>query len=132
MTSNDIVRAIYADFAKGNVPAILERMSADIAWDYAYPDRGIPWLTPRRGREGVGAFFASLGALEFTKFEVTAVVGDGDLVVALASVDLVVRATGKHIVEEDEAHIWRFDRRGQVVQFRHAADTAKHLEALRG
>jgi ketosteroid isomerase-like protein len=40
-----------------------------------------------------------------------------------------VRSTGRRIVEEDEVHIWHFDRAGKVTRFRHRADTHQHAAA---
>jgi len=97
----------------------------------AYVDSPIPWLKPRRGRAGAGEFFQSLAVLDFQRFEVKSVVADGSLVIAIVSLDAVVRATGKHIVEMDEVHLWHFDGRGRVNRFRHVVDPLQHANALR-
>ena len=132
MSNIDTVRAIYEAFGKQDVPAILERIAEDVEWEYAYPDRGIPWLAPRRGREGALGFFQAVGAeLAFERFEIAAICGDGDVVIALANLTATVRRTGKRIVEEHEAHLWWFDAKGRVRRFRHAADTLQHMEAWR-
>jgi ketosteroid isomerase-like protein len=132
-TSNaDTVRAIYAAFGRGDGPAILEHVADDCDWEFAYPaDHGIPWLVPRRGRAGAGAFFQSAAEhLQFTRFEVDHVVGEGAVVVAICSLEARVKSTGKVIRENQEAHIWHFDPRGRVVRFRHAADTLQQFRAL--
>jgi ketosteroid isomerase-like protein len=127
----ETVRGIYAAFGRQDVPAIVELVADDCDWDYAYPeDHEIPWLRRRRGRDGVAAFFGSLAVLDFTRFEVNAVLGEGDLVVALCDVEATVRATGKKLVEKNEVHVWHFDSRGRVSRFRHAADTLAHSRAL--
>ncbi|MBS2013507.1 MAG: nuclear transport factor 2 family protein [Deltaproteobacteria bacterium] len=132
MTKNiETVKAIYAAFGRKDVPAILEHVSDDCDWEYAYrADHEVPWLARRRGREGAAAFFAAVSALDFTHFEVKAILGEGDLVVALCDLTCTVRATGRGFTEIDEPHLWHFDARGRVRRFRHAADTLAQKSAL--
>ena len=130
MSNIDTVHAIYAAFAKADVPAILDVMADEVQWEYAYPDRGVPWLAPRRGREGVLSFFQALGAnLEMKRFDVKDVFSGGAKVMALIDVEFFVRSTGKRIAEVEEGHLWHFDARGRVTRFRHMVDTAQHVEA---
>lgn len=131
MTNVETVKAIYEDFGRGNIPQILERLGESVAWEYGYPDRNVPWLAPRQGRSAVGAFFESLAALEFRKFEVKSILGEGPLVVAVIDCELVVRATGKSIKDPDEVHLWTFGTRGEITRFRHVVDTLQHVEAIR-
>ncbi len=132
MTNADTVRDIYAAFGRGDVPAVLEHLADDVDWEYAYPtDHDIPWLNGARGRDGALAFFQSVAAnLEFTRFEVNHVVGDGLLVIALASWDAKLKTNLKVIREVEQPQIWHFDDRGRVIRFRHAADTLQHSRAL--
>jgi ketosteroid isomerase-like protein len=130
MQNLEIVKQIYADFGAGNVPGILARLRDDVAWEHEGSGHGVPWLLPGKGKAHVGRFFASLVALEFKRFEVVAVLGEGDLVVAIVSSELVVKATGKRIVEPGEVHCWRFDGEGRVKAFGHVVDTHQHLMAL--
>jgi len=125
----ETVRSIYAAFGRQDVPAILERLAPDVDWEYAYRDEGIPWLSPRKGREGALAFLQSLSALQLTKFDVQHVLGDGNLVVAVINVEGVVVPTGQRIVEENEVHLWFFNERGLAQRFRHVADTLQHWRA---
>ena len=133
MSNIDTVKAIYAAFGRQDVPAILEHVSDDVDWDFGYggdTDPGVPWLARRRGREGVAQFFASVGAsLEFERFEISTIVGDGATVIALAKLAAKVRSTGKRVAEDEEAHVWHFDARGRVSRFRHCADTLQHHRA---
>ena len=125
------VQTIYEAFGRGDVPAILEHVSADVEWEYGWKSSPIPWLVPGRGRDHALKFFQTVGAeLEFHSFAVNEVLGSDRLVVALVSLEMTVRKTGKRIVETDEVHIWRFDEKGQVARFRHAADTHAHFVAL--
>lgn len=126
------VEAIYAAFGRGDVPAILEHLADDVDWEYGQAENSVPWLQRRRGRAAVAQFFAALSALDFHKFVPKALIEGPGLVVALVDVEATVKQTGLRIAEEDETHIWRFDDRGRVVRFRHAADTAQHVAAFRG
>ncbi len=125
------VQAIYAAFGRGDIPAILEQVSEDVAWDYGLADSGIPWLAARRGRAGVAAFFESLAGFQIQRFEIKAVLGEGELVLALIELEAIVPHTGRRVTDPAEVHVWHFDERGKVRRFRHAADTLQHFKALR-
>lgn len=129
MSLADTVQQIYAAFGRGDVPAILEHLAEDVEWETADNSAGLPWLEPRRGRTEVPAFFATLGALEFHKFEPSTLLESGDTVVALIDLDVEVKATGRRVVEE-EVHIWRFGDDGRVRRFDHKVDTYRHWAAL--
>lgn len=126
----DRIRAIYAAFGAGNIPAILEHVSDAVEWEYSNPGAGnVPWLQPRRGRQGVAAFFESLGALEMRKFNPHTILEGPGVVVALVDAEFVVKRTGRGFREINEAHIFHFDERGQITRMRHAVDSAAHLAA---
>lgn len=132
----ETVKEIYAAFGRGDVPAILERVAEDVQWEFAYEgaaDPGLPWLAPRRGRAGVGAFLSAVAEhLAFESFAPVVVVGGETTVVALCDLTAQVRKTGRRIVEREEPHVWHFDARGQVARFRHAADTLQQHRAFAG
>jgi ketosteroid isomerase-like protein len=133
MSNQETVKDIYAAFGRGDIPAILDRLAPDVRWDHL-PDgggaqrHGVPWLAERTGPDEVAGFFDALGALEFHEFAPTAILGDGDTVVALIDEDATVRATGERI-RDATAHVWTFGPDGRVAEFRHIADTVKHVEA---
>src|SRR5689334_5901052 len=131
MTNLETVRGIYESFGKQDIPAVLETLSDDVEWEYAYADTPVPWLAPRRGRAGAGEFFQTLALLDIKRFDVKSLLADGNLVVAIISLEAIVRSTGKRIVEIDEVHLWHFDPRGRVQRFRHVVDTLQHAKALR-
>ena len=132
MSNLAVVRDIYAAFGRGDVPAILEHLSDSVEWEYGAGTTEIPWLQPRQGRAGAAAFFSSLGALEIEKFVPKVFLEGPGLVVALVDLEAKVKATGRRIVEEDEAHIWYFDEANRVTRFRHRVDTQQQLAAYRG
>ena len=124
MNRIDIVQQIYADFGRGDVPAILQRLAEDVEWEYATGPNPILWLQPLKGREQVPKFFEALfSSVEITRFEVGKIFGDADTVVDLVTLEYTARATGRKVQEIDEVHIWHFNAAGQVQRFRHRADT---------
>jgi ketosteroid isomerase-like protein len=120
---------IYAAFGRGDIPAILARLSESVDWEYGATDNAAPWLAPRRGRAGAGAFFASLGGIDIHRFSVNAILSGDNVAVALVNIEFTVKATGKRVVEEDEVHVWHFDAKGDVARFRHRVDTLAHHRA---
>jgi ketosteroid isomerase-like protein len=127
MSNLQTVQEIYGAFGKGDVPAILSKLADNVEWDTdAAGD--VPLNKPRRGRDGVGEFFAATQLVDFTNFSPTTFLESGNVVVALIDVAFTVKATGKSMTQLDEVHIWRFDNEGKVASFRHRVDThAQHL-----
>jgi ketosteroid isomerase-like protein len=126
------VQSIYAAFGRGDIPFILEQLAPDVQWEVDGSTTDVPWLKRRDGREGALAFFQSLAALDFQKFEVSGVFEIGDRVIGLCNVEATVRATGKKYVENDEVHLWWFDGEGRVTAFRHRIDTHLQWKAFHG
>ena len=128
------VAEIYGAFARGDVPAILERLADDVAWD-EWTDNfaqraGVPHLVARRGREDVAGFFGVIGAWTVLDFAVLDLIGDGRQVVAEIRASFAL-PNGARFADE-ELHLWTFDDAGRVSRFRHYADTAKHVAVSRG
>jgi hypothetical protein len=133
MSNNaNTVREMYEAFGRGDIPAILAKLDENVEWEYGAAPHGVPWLEPRRGRNGAGKFFESLAALEFHNFAPKAILEGEKVVVALVDLTFTVKKNGKKVVEQDEAHVWRFNDVGKVVSFRHCADTNQHVQAFRG
>lgn len=127
----ETIQQIYEAFGRGDIPTILAKMADNVDWEYAYrkAPNPVPWLQPRTNKAGVGQFFESLASLEFHRFVPNAILEGPDLVVALIDIEATVKKTGKRIVEQNEAHIWHFDKAGKVVRFRHCADTYQQAMA---
>lgn len=126
------VQAIYQAFGTGDIPAILERLEDEIAWEDftdSFAERSaVPWLRRGRGKDHVLAFFQQVGAFEMHDFQVLNLMEGGNQVCATIVIDATVPATGKRFRDE-EAHIWTFGPGGKVASFRHYVDTAKHIDA---
>jgi ketosteroid isomerase-like protein len=131
MSNLAMIQGIYAAFGRGDVGAIIDRVTDDVQWEYGVNATDVPWLQPRRGKDGARDFFATLAALDIHRFAVKRLLEDGDLVVAVVDLDATVKATGRRIVEEDEVHLWYFNHAGEVVRFRHRVDTHQHWAAYR-
>ena len=126
MTPTQTVQQIYAAFQQGDVPAILSQLAENVEWEYSITPLGVPWLEPRRGRDQVPQFFASMVGFELHQFQPKAFLEHGNVVVVLIDVDLTVTATGRRLREEDEIHVWYFDSTGRVSRFGHKVDTHQH------
>jgi ketosteroid isomerase-like protein len=126
------IQDVYAAFGRGDIPAILGKLADDVVWEYGMNATDVPWLQPRRGRAAVAGFFEALGAVEFKKLDIHTLLENGSTVIALIDLDATVKATGRRVVEEDEAHIWHFDGHGKVARFRHRVDSHQHWLAYHG
>lgn len=134
MGNVETLEAMYEAYGRGDVAAILDRLSDDVRWDVwdsASPvQEEIFYIRPRTGKESVEDFFSSLAGLEFHKFEIANILAGGAQVVALINLDITVKATGKR-VQDLEVHLWTFGPDGKVTAFRHILDTAKSAAAQR-
>ena len=130
MSNIPVVQSIYQAFARGDIPAVLERLHPDVEWEYDSVEHGIPWLIPRRGRAEVVKFFESLQGVEFHRFEPEAIFENNEQVFTTIRLEMTVRATGKKVVDL-EAHLFTFDAAGQVKRFRHFMDTHQCVKATK-
>jgi len=117
-----IVREIYDAVGRGDVAAILDRVTDDVDWSAEATSHAAPWYGPRTGKTGVASFFSDLANSieipEFTPHSFAASEND---------VHLLVRWTIRSIATGREAsmtmhHYWRI-RDGKVEHFRGSEDT---------
>ena len=132
MSNLETVRQIYAAFGRGDISAFLEQLDQGVDWEYGSGSNEVPWLQPRRGREAAAGFFEALREVEIHRFVPKELLEGPDLVVALVDIEFTVQRTGRRVIEEDEAHVWRFNSRGKVERFRHCTDTLQNSDAWRG
>jgi ketosteroid isomerase-like protein len=130
------VQRIYEAFGVGDVPAILETLADDVEWE-AWADNtavraGVPWLTPRHGKQDVVKFFEAVGQMEIVDFQVISLMEGGNQVAAEFVLEAKLPAWGGGSYRDEEMHLWTFDDQGKVVRLRHYTDTAKHIAAFRG
>jgi ketosteroid isomerase-like protein len=117
-----LVREIYDAVGRGDVAAILDRVTDNVDWSAEAAGHAAPWHGPRTGKTGVASFFGDLANSveipEFTPHSFAA--GEND-------VHLLVRWTMRSIATGREAsmtmhHYWRI-REGKVDYFRGSEDT---------
>ncbi len=124
----EIVRSIYAAFAKGDVPAILALMAPDMEWNEA---ENFPYAdgNPYRGPEAIlGGVFARLGG-EWDGFTAAPdeFLDAGDAVLVLGRYTGTFKATGR-AVDAQMAHLWRVAD-GKAVHFQQFTDTLQFARA---
>lgn len=126
-TTLDVVRGIYAAFAKGDIPAVLAALAPDVRWTEA---EGGPYGGVSVGPQAVlDDVFMKLGG-EWDGFAAVPAefIADGDTVVALGEYSGTYKATGKGF-RAPFAHVWRF-RDGKAAEFQQYTDTAVHLRPM--
>ena len=129
MSANtDTIRSMYEAFARGDVPAVLATLDANVEWTEA---DGFPYRGTYTGPDAVlNGVFARLGS-EWDGFraEPREFIDGGDQVVVLGRYSGTYKETGKAF-EADFAHVWSL-RDGKVLRFRQYVDSALVQEALR-
>ncbi|MFD4182915.1 nuclear transport factor 2 family protein, partial [Rhodococcus sp. NPDC058514] len=128
------VGALYAAFARGDIPAVLDMLAEDVRWeDWAdnFAQRAdVPWMRRRGGRDGAAEFFGIVGGFDIGEFAVLEIMAGESQVVAEISIDAVVPGGGRF--RDEELHVWSFDGSGKISRMRHYVDTAKHIAAANG
>lgn len=126
MNNQQTIFEIYKAFGRGDIPAILEKLSDWVEWDYSGSSNEVPWLMYRRGKEEVADYFSAVSELEFNNFIPKEILAGKNVVVAILDIDSTYKPNGKIYAEKDAIHIWRFNSEGKVVSFRHCVDTYQH------
>jgi len=127
----EIVQNLYADFAKGDVPAVLQKFDPEIVWNEAenfpYAD-GNPYIGPQAVLEGVfmrlGAEWEYWNLTEQTYYEANS----GEIIVT-GRYKAKNKMTGKEI-NVQFVHIWTLND-GLVTDFQQYADTFQTVEAMK-
>jgi ketosteroid isomerase-like protein len=124
-----IIRGVYRDFAKGDVPAVLGAFDAAIEWREA---DGFPYAegNPYVGAEAIVTGVFQRVAADLDDFSVTpaTVIDGGDTVVAEGRYRGIVKQTGKRI-DAQFAHVWDL-RNGKITRFQQYTDTKQWAEAF--
>ena len=124
----ELVRAIYAAFAAGDVPGVVSRMSGDMVWNEAenflYAD-GNPYRGPDAIVSGV---FARLGSeWDGLSARPEEYLDAGDRVVVLGRYTGTCKATGRP-ADAQFAHVWRVEG-GKAAAFQQYTDTLQFARA---
>lgn len=127
MSNLNKIKAVYDAFAKGDIPGVLEILSADIEWTEA---EGFPYGGTYHGPKGVlEGVFMRLGA-EWDGFAAVPheFIDAGDTIVALGKYSGTYKATSKSF-QADFAHVWKL-RDGKAERFVQYVDTHLVQRAL--
>ncbi len=125
----DIVKQAYDAFQRGDIPAVLDRLSPDIDWEagVGLGDK-VPIGGRRRGLDQVARFFTTLNENQtFEQFEPREYIAQGDRVVVLGYYKATVKHTRRPMSSE-WAMVFTV-RNGKVTQFREFTDTSAALSA---
>lgn len=129
MSNVAVVEALYTAFSKGDMPAALGAMAADIVWNeaenYPYADRN-PYVGPEAVLHGV---FARIGA-DWDGFTVRSDerIDGGDTIVSLGRYSGICKATGKPM-DAQFVHVFRV-KGGKIASFQQYADTLGTARAM--
>src|SRR5262245_43420541 len=128
-TNLEVVKACFAAFQRGDVPAI-QRMSDDHV-EFIEPGdpAAIPFAGRGKGKKSQEEFFHKVGETsEMLKFEPQRYGTSGEHVIALGFWDLKVKATGKFVHSD-----WAVDfivKNGKVTRWQAYFDTAATAAAF--
>ena len=129
--SLSVVQQVYGDFGRGDIPAILGRLTEDVIWTVEGRAGDYPTFGVRHGPSGALAFFQAMGEVEdVTAFEPQTFHAAGDTVVVEGRIGMKLKTNGKAL-DYDWVHIFTV-RDGKVASFRELYDTAMVVEAYRG
>jgi uncharacterized protein len=120
----DAVRALYAAFARNDLPAVLEGLSDDVEWTW-YGPAGIPFAGTWTGREGVAKWFDVIADnVEFRRWDPGdfEFVAQGDTVVVLGYEQDTAKPTGRQFDQQWVQFMTIRD--GKITRFRQFPDTA--------
>lgn len=122
-----VIQGFYDALARGDVPAVLGQLAADVQWTEAerFPYFSGTWVGPQavldKLLKPLAADWADFSA-RASEFIV-----DGERVVALGAYAGTYRRTGRSM-NSPFAHVWSV-RDGKIASFSMYTDTAKVLEA---
>ena len=136
MSNLETVAGIYEAFGKGDVPAILAVLADDVEWEAWESNSsvaaGVPWMTPRHGKDEVVGFFETAAEMKITDLQVLNMMEGGNQVAVELILEADLPAWGGGHYRDEEVHLWTFDDAGKVTRLRHYTDTAKHIAAFNG
>jgi uncharacterized protein len=129
MSNTEIVQEIYAAFGRGDVKAILDRVTDDVVWESEGPAI-VAYTGIRHGKTEAAVFFQAIGADHSNpQLTIAEYVASGDAVMTIGRYSATMKATGKKL-DTPIAHYWKF-RDGKVARYVGFTDTAAAVDALR-
>ena len=123
-----LVQQAYDSFRAGRIDKLVSLLSKDISCTLPEINR-VPLGGKKNGLAAVGEFFVLINDLEESLlFETSAMIAEGDKVVALGTYSWRVRSTRQKF-KSDFAHVWTFSN-GKVIAFQEYFDTAALRDAF--
>lgn len=125
--NREVIQSLYDAFARGDVPAVLALMDAQIEWSEA---EGFPYAGTYRGPEAVlNGVLMKLGT-EWVGYQAVPyeLVDGGDTIVTLGDYSGTYKTTGKSF-RAPFAHVWKL-RDGKITRFVQYTDTVLVQQAL--
>lgn len=123
-------KEMYEALGRGDIGAILERVTDDVDWSTDAAIKSAPWYGPKHGKEQVRGFFEAIGKTgpitDFTPLSFAS--SDEGEVMVLIRYAFTVTATGKDVAMNMH-HYWKF-RDGKAFFVRSSEDTAQVAAAL--
>ena len=127
--NGDIIKGIYAAFAKGDVPAVLGTFDGGIVWNEAEGYRfavGNPYVGPNAIlRDVLVPLATQVNGFTATPFNV---IDGGDQVAVEGRYTGTVTSTGTSL-DAQFVHVFEL-RGGKIVRFQQYTDTAQWVRAL--
>lgn len=123
------IQAIYGAFGRGDVPAILERVTGDVEFRFNVDRSEVPWHATFRGKGELPRFFEALATgTTVHAFVPEEFIHSGAHVVVAVRFEHTLKKTGRHVTEH-QLQWWTFDAHGKVARLVHYTDTAAVLAA---
>jgi ketosteroid isomerase-like protein len=125
-----VVQMMYADFSRGDIPAVLSRVDDTVEWTTP-GGAAVPTAGVRRNKAAVAEFFRLVNETwTFDSFEPREYIASDDRVVVCGHYMARSRKTGA-VAPCDWAMVWKL-RDGKAIYFHEYTDTAAMTEALLG
>ncbi|MEP7074995.1 MAG: nuclear transport factor 2 family protein [Acidobacteriota bacterium] len=127
-TNIAVVQNAYEKFGTGDIPGLLTLLTDDIDWSTPHVENA-PFAGNRLGLQEVGEFFKLLGeSEEFSYFEPTEFIAQGNRVVVLGRSKATVKTTGR-TYETDWVHLFTVHE-GKITNFHEFFDNAAATRAF--
>jgi ketosteroid isomerase-like protein len=127
--NTDIIRGLYDAVGRGDVPAVLAGLDANVEWTQA---EHFPYAGTYTGPDAVlNNVLARIG-IDWEGFRIspTEFIDSGDKVVAIGRYSGAWKATGKPF-EADFVHVWTM-RNDKAIKFRQYVDSGPVQASIRG
>lgn len=121
-TPTDIVQAAYGDFGRGDIPALLARLTDDVIWEHK-GTLDLPYMGVFRGKPAVAQWFGHVAEFDAIEaFEPREFLAGPDHVTVLGWERTRALPNGR-VFETDWVHVFQL-RDGRIARFVGAYDTA--------